>query len=64
METQCDQESLEVADAIRSMSTAEIRALIDDVYASGFVQSLQGVSTVLAKADEQAAVDSRQSAEQ
>ena len=57
METQYEQECLGVADAVRSMSTAEIKSAVDEVYSSGFVQNLHDVSTVLAKVDEQAAAE-------
>lgn len=48
-----------MTDAARSMSTAEIDAALVEVYSSGFVRSLHDVSTVLAKMDEQAAVESQ-----
>lgn len=53
METQYEEEYLGVADAVRSMSTADIQAAVDEVYSSGFVQNLHDVSTVLARVDEQ-----------
>lgn len=59
METQYEQECLGLADAVRSMSTAEIEAAVDEVYSSGFVQNLHDVSPVLAKVDEQVATESQ-----
>ena len=57
MEAQYEQECLGVVDAVRSMSTAEIQAAVDEVYSSGFVQNLHDVSTVLARVDGQAAAE-------
>jgi hypothetical protein len=59
METQYEQECLSVADAVRSMSTAEIESAVDEVYSSGFVQNLHNASTVLAKADQQSIEESQ-----
>lgn len=55
MEPQYELESLGVADAIRGMTDDEVRSLVDETYASGLVQTLQDVTTVLTKVEEQAA---------
>lgn len=47
-------EGLGVAELIRSMSDVEVRYLVDEVRASGFVQTLEAASQVLVTVDEQA----------
>lgn len=47
-------EGIGVAALVRSMSEVEVRTLVDEVHASGFVQTLQDASQVLATVDEQA----------
>jgi hypothetical protein len=54
------EDSLGVAEAIRGMTDEEVRSLMDETYASGFVQTLQDVTTVLAKVEEQAAAQAQQ----
>lgn len=43
--------SIEVADAIRAMMDAEVRALVDVAYACGMVQTLHHVTRVLANVE-------------
>ena len=47
-------EGIGVASLVRSMSEVEVRTLVDEVHASGFVQTLEDASQVLATVDEQA----------
>jgi hypothetical protein len=47
-------EGIGVAALVRSMSEVEVRTLVDEVHASGFVQTLEDASQVLATVDEQA----------
>ena len=47
-------EGFGVAALVRSMSEVEVRTLVDEVHASGFVQTLQDASRVLATVEEQA----------
>lgn len=47
-------EGIDVAALVRGMSDVEVRTLVDEVHASGFVQTLEDASQVLATVDEQA----------
>ena len=47
-------EGLGVAELIRSMSDVEVRYSVDEVHASGFVQTLEDAGQILATVDEQA----------
>jgi hypothetical protein len=47
-------EGFGVAVLVRSMREVEVRTLVDEVHASGFVQTLQDASQVLATVEEQA----------
>lgn len=47
-------EGIGVAALVWSMSELEVRALVDEVHSSGFVQTLQDASRVLATVEEQA----------
>ena len=46
-------ESFGVAALVRNMSEVEVRTLVDEVHASGLVQTLEDASQVLATVDEQ-----------
>ena len=53
MSPKYEMDSLGVAATLRGMTDEEVRLLVDDVSASGFVKTLQDVSTVLSRVAEQ-----------
>lgn len=53
-----DAECLGVVDVISNMTDAEVRALVDEVYASGMAQTLQDATRVLGKVGEEAEASS------